>query len=153
MCFRKSFSNTHMKAPAWLEIMKQVRTPIIYLFSYITRYIWNTWLISMKNVHECLIHRCALKCKCNMFMYIYICEIYVQIYYGNFKSDLFCIHTKCTIWTISTSPWHEIYSTNQSIGYGLTEHDTYLKYIVHRWFKLVGWYPLTALTLRTVYFM
>ena len=43
------------------------------------------------------------------------------------------------------------------MGYGLTEHDMYPKhlntsvihemYIAHRSFKLVGWYPLTALIL------
>ena len=61
-----------------------------------------------------------------------------KIYYGNFRSDkCIVIHTKCTIWTISTSPWHEIYSTYQFLSFGLTKHDTHLKNIVHRSLKLV----------------
>ena len=39
------------------------------------------------------------------------------------------------------------------MGYGSTKHDTYLKYIVHRSVKLVGWYSLTALIPWTVYFV
>ena len=39
------------------------------------------------------------------------------------------------------------------MGYGLTEHDTYLKYIVHRSFLQVDLYPPTALILWTVYFV
>ena len=50
------------------------------------------------------------------------------------------------------------------MGYGLTEHDTYKKkhpntyvihemHIVHRSLKLVGWYPLTALILSTLFFV
>ena len=35
------------------------------------------------------------------------------------------IQAKYTIWTISTSPGHEIYSTYQLMGYGLTEQGTY----------------------------
>ena len=59
------------------------------------------------------------------YVYVFIREIYVQIYYGNFKSEKrIVIHAKCTIWTISTSPWHEIYSTYQFLGYGSTELDT-----------------------------
>ena len=54
-------------------------------------------------------------------------------------------------------PWHEIYSTYQFMGYKLIEHDMIQKhlntsvihemYIVHRSFKLVGWYRLTTLIL------
>ena len=88
------------------------------------------------------------------YVYVYIRETYVQIYNDDFKNDkCIVIHAKCKIWTISTSPWHEIYSTYQFKGYRLTEHDTYPKYTVHRSLKLVGWYPLTALILGTVYFV
>ena len=137
MCFRKSFSNTHMRAPAWLEIMKQFRTPISIYFFHISYAIyqthnWYPWIVFNTLMILVLPEPRALKCKCHIFMYIF------QIYYGNFKSDkCIVIYAKCTIWTISTSPWHEIYSTYQFMGYELTEHDTtsYIKYIVHRSFK------------------
>ena len=63
-----------------------------------------------------------------LYVYVYIREKYVQLYCGNFKSDkCIVIHAKYTILAISTSPGHEIYSTYQFMGYGLTEHDTYPK--------------------------
>ena len=80
------------------------------------------------------------------YVYVYIRKIYVQIYHGNFKSD------KCIMIHVN---WRyeqflqvhrdmTFYSTYQFTGHGLTEHGTYLKYIVHRSFKLVGWYPLAT---------
>ena len=51
----------------------------------------------------------------------YICEIYVQIYYGNFKSDTcIAIHAKCTIWTVST--WNLIHISVHGLWINRTRH-------------------------------
>ena len=127
MCFRKSFSNTHMRAPAWLEIMKQnsySHKHIFFLISFAMyqTHDWYPCIFFNPLMILVLSEPRALKCKCHMFIYIYIREIYVQIYYGNSKSDkCIVIHAKCTIRKISKT-W--IYSTYQFKGYGITEHDT-----------------------------
>ena len=43
------------------------------------------------------------------FYHVYILKIYVETYYDILKNDK-CnmIHAKCTIWTISTNPRHDI---------------------------------------------
>ena len=132
MHFRKIFSNTHMRCTGLIvnNEVKSYSHKYIFLhtpYAIYQTHEWYPWIVFNPLMKIVLPETRALNWNINVIcLWIYSRNICPNILWQ--FEEWWMYRDSCTsVQNERWSPWHEIYSIHQFMGYGFTEHDMYPK--------------------------